>query len=309
MLANFFGKSNPLNAILISVLFLGFYFTTFIEAFVEGDHPIQMGSAFLLLGIFTFFFFCYNFILAKNKLTLNNSYGFLFFVLFFGLFPQTMLDRNEVIFNLIVLFFLRKIYSFRSTKEMYKKIFDSGLWLGILFLIVPTSVLYGVLIFVSLILFQKINVKRILISLIGFISPVFCYFGYCFWYGQTAAFNKLFGWYSDYNFEIYTTRQILIPSMFLGVFVVISIVFKTQKALSISGNDRKYWILVFLNFLVALTCVFIQENHKATALMGLFFPMSVILTNWLEALQNSFYKNLFLVVFLTSPVLLFLMNS
>ena len=308
MLANFFGKSNPLNAILISVIFLGFFLATSIEAFVEGDNHIQIGSTFLLLGIFTFFFFCYNFILAKNKLTLNNSYGFLFFVLFFGLFPQTLLDRNEVFLNLIVLFFLRKIYSFRSAKEMHKKIFDSGFWLGILFLIAPTSVLYGLLILVSLILFQKINVKRILISLIGFISPVFCYFGYCFWNDQTVAFNKLFWWYSDYNFEIYTTPQILIPSLFLLVFITISIVFKTQKALSISGNDRKYWILVFLNFLVALTCFFIQENYKITALIGLFFPMSVILTNWLEALQNSFYKNLFLAVFMGCPVLLFFVN-
>ena len=309
MLANFFGKSNPVSLILISVIFLGFFLTILVELFVGGSNThITLGPALFSLGVFIFLFFSYNFILAKNMLTLNNSYGFLFFVLCFGLFPQTILDRNEVIFNLIVLFFLRKIYSFRSTKELYKKIFDSGFWLGILFLIVPTSLLYGLLILGSLIVFQKMNVRRVLISLIGFISPVFCYFGFCFWNDQTEAFNKLFEWYSDYNFDIYTTPQILIPSSFLGVFVVISIVFKTQKALSISGNDRKYWILVFLNFLVALTCVLIQENHKVTALMGLFFPMSVILANWLEALQNSFYKNLFLVVFMACPVFLFLMN-
>ena len=309
MLANFFGKSNPVNAILIGVIFLGFFLTASIEAFVGGNNPnAHIGPTLFLLGVFTFLFFCYNFILAKNMLTLNNSYGFLFFVLFFGLFPEAMLDKNEVIFNLIVLIFLRKIYSFRSAKELYKKIFDSGFWLGILFLIEPVSVFYGFLILASLLLFQKINAQRVLISLIGFISPVFCYFTYCFWNDQTQGLNTLFWWYSDYNFDVYTTRQVFIPLIFLAVFIAISIVFKTQKALSISGMDRKNWILVFVNFAAALIVVLIQENHKTTALMGLFFPMSVMLTNWLEALQNSFYKNLLLVLFMASPVVLFFMN-
>ena len=309
MLANFFGKSNPINVIIIWLIFLAFFIIAIVESFSEENIDTSLILYYLsIILIFMGLFFCYTFILEKNKLTLYNSYGFLFFVLFFGFLPETMLDRSELIFNLGVLIFLRKIYSFRTAKEMYKKIFDSGFWLGILFLIEPRTAVFGVLIIVSITLFQKITMRKFLISLVGFIVPVFCYFTYHFWDSSTAKFDKLFLWYSDYNFEIYNTNSIVIPLVILGVFTLISIILKTPKVFSISGSYRKYWILVILNLLAAMTVILTQNNHKSTKLILLFFPMSIILTNWLEGIKTSFYKNLFLALFIGSPFLLFLIG-
>lgn len=308
MLANFFGKSNPINVIIIWLIFLAFFIAIILESFSGKNIDSSLLLYYLsIILLFMGLFFGYTFILEKNKLTLYNSYGFLFFALFFGFFPEIMLDRTEVIFNLGVLIFLRKIYSFRTAKEMYKKIFDSGFWLGILFLMEPRTAIFGILVIVSIVVFQKITMRKFLISLVGFIVPVFCYFTYCFWDNSTAKFEKLFIWYSDYNFEIYNTNSFIIPLVILGVFTLISIILKTPKVFSISGSYRKYWILIILNLLVAMTVILTQNKHKSTKVMLLFFPMSIILANWLEGIKTPFYKNLFLALFIGSPFLLFFM--
>ena len=176
MLANFFGKSNPANFIIIFLIFLGFFLAKSISL-----HPISTINFSLIvhqlsiLVLFLLMFFCYNFILAKNKLTLYNSYGFLLFVLFFGFYPETLLDRNAIIFNLLVIVFLRKIFSLSSPNILYKKMIDSGFWLGILFLVEPTSVVFGILIFLAIGLFQKLTLRTFLIPVIGFLVPVFIY--------------------------------------------------------------------------------------------------------------------------------------
>ena len=251
-------------------------------------------------------FLFYNFILSKNKLTLYNSYGFLLFVLLFGFYPETMSNRNEVFLNVLLLVFLRRVYSIRSGKDVYKKIFDSGFWLGILFLLAPTTVIFGILMFLSIGLFQKINIRTLLIPCLGFLAPIFCYATYCFWFDHTEEFTTLFLWYADYDFELYTTKPILFSSLLLGAFTIISIVLKTPKVLSISGSYRKYWILIIFNLIIAITVLIIQKTHDGSQIILLFFPVSIIITNWLESIKKPFLKNIFIALLLITPVIIFI---
>ena len=305
MLANFFGKSNPVNFIVIFSIFLGFFF---IHSSISTPSAIFNFSfvldLLLMLTFFLVFFFFFNFILSKNKLTLYNSYGFLIFVLLFGFFPGSMSSRHELLLNILVLVYLRRVYSLRSGKDLYKKIFDSGFWLGILFLVAPKTVLFGILLFLSIWLFQKINLRTLLIPFLGFLAPVLCYVAYCFWFNQTEEFIALFLWYANYNFDLFTDSSIFIPSIVLGTLLMISILVKTPKVVSISGNYRNYWVLILFNLLIAFTVLLIQNTLNESQLLLLFFPISIILTNWLESIKTPIYKNIFLVLFIGCPFLL-----
>jgi hypothetical protein len=307
MLANFFGKSNPANFIVIFLIFLGFFLAKSISLIstntIDVNLVIEQVS---ILALFLLMFLFYNFILSKNKLTLYNSYGLLLFVLFFGFYPETMSNRNEVFLNVLLLVFLRRVYSLRSGKDVYKKIFDSGFWLGILFLLAPTTVIFGILMFLSIGLFQKINIRTLLIPCLGFLVPIFCYATYCFWFDHTEEFTTLFLWYADYDFELYTTKPILFSSLLLGAFTIISIVLKTPKVLSISGSYRKYWILIIFNLIIAITVLIIQKTHDGSQIILLFFPVSIIITNWLESIKKPFLKNIFIALLLITPVIIFI---
>jgi hypothetical protein len=307
MLANFFGKSNPVNFIVVFLIFLGFYianfFTVNLVQFVDINVILNQ---LLTIILFLFLFLFYNFILIKNKLTLNNSYGLLLFALFSGFFPPVFSNVTTIFLNLLLLIFLRRVFSLRSNKDVYKKIFDCGFWLGILFLLDSTTVIFGVLIFLSVGMFQKLTVRTLLIPVVGFVTPVFCYFSYCLWEGDTSEFSNLFLWYSNYNFEAYTANKFLFSTLFLGIGSLISIVIKTPKVFLISGDYRKYWILIIFNFFSAITVFLIQNTHQANKVLLLFFPASVIITNWLESIERGFVKNIFIIVLIATPVILFI---
>ena len=307
MLANFFGKSNPVNFIVVFLICLGFYianfFTVNLVQFVDINVILNQ---LLTIILFLFLFLFYNFILIKNKLTLNNSYGLLFFALFFGFFPSVFLNVTTIFLNLLLLIFLRRVFSLRSNKDIYKKIFDCGFWLGILLLLDSTTVIFGVLIFLSVGMFQKLTVRTLLIHVVGFVTPVFCYFSYCLWEGDTSEFSNLFLWYSNYNFEVYTANKFLFSTLFLGIGSLISIFIKTPKVFLISGDYRKYWILIIFNFFLAITVFLIQNTHQTNKILLLFFPASIIITNWLENIERVFVKNIFIIVLIATPVILFI---
>ena len=307
MLANFFGKSNPVNFIVVFLIFLGFYianfFTVNLVQFVDINVILNQ---LLTIILFLFLFLFYNFILIKNKLTLNNSYGLLLFALFSGFFPAVFLNVTTIFLNLLLLIFLRRVFSLRSNKDVYKKIFDCGFWLGILFLLDSTTVIFGVLIFLSVGMFQKLTIRTLLIPVVGFVTPVFCYFSYCLWEGDTSEFSNLFLWYSNYNFEVYAANKFLFSTLFLGIGSLISIIIKTPKVFLISGDYRKYWILIIFNFFLAITVFLIQNTHQTNKVLLLFFPASVIITNWLESIERGFVKNIFIIVLIATPVILFI---
>jgi hypothetical protein len=227
-------------------------------------------------------------------------------VLLFGFFPDTMSSRDELFLNILVLIYLRRVYSLRSGKDFYKKIFDSGFWLGVLFILAPKTGLFGILLFLSIWLFQKINLRTLLIPCLGFLAPVLCYVTYCFWFNQTEEFMASFFWYANYNFNLFTDTSLFISSMILGVLLMISILVKTPKVISISGNYRKYWILILFNLLISITVLVIQNTLNESQLLLLFFPISIILTNWLEGIKKPFIKNLVIASLLVTPIILFI---
>ena len=307
MLANFFGKSNPVNFIVVFLIFLGFYIANFFTVnFVQFVDINVILNQLLTIILFLFLFLFYNFILIKNKLTLNNSYGLLLFALFSGFFPAVFLNVTTIFLNLLLLIFLRRVFSLRSNKDVYKKIFDCGFWLGILFLLDSTTVIFGMLIFLSVGMFQKLTIRTLLIPVVGFVTPVFCYFSYCLWEGDTSEFSNLFLWYSNYNFEVYAANKFLFSTLFLGIGSLISIIIKTPKVFLISGDYRKYWILIIFNFFLAITVFLIQNTHQTNKVLLLFFPASVIITNWLESIERGFVKNIFIIVLIATPVILFI---
>lgn len=303
MLANFFGKSNPANYIIIFALFLTYFVAAFFLGFSEVKEWLWLTS---IVGLFILLFFFFNFILAKNKLTLYNSYGFLFFVLLFGIFPFTIFDRQELMVNVILLIMLRRIYSLRTPKSVVKKMFDSGFWLSIVFILEPFTLVFGLLIYSSIGLFQKLNFRTALIPLVGFLAPLMCYFSYCFYMDEVNSFLQLFAWYTDYDFSFYRSQKVLIPLIFVGIMTVISILFKTPKVFLISGNYRKFWSLVILNLLVSIGFVALTKDRNGAELMTVFFPVAVILTNGIESFSKTFFQDVILGILALIPIVLFI---
>lgn len=303
MLANFFGKSNPANYIILFVVFLTYATGAFFAGYTDETRPlklISLGAGFLVL------FFFFNFILAKNKLTLYNTYGFLFFVLLFGAFPQTFFDSDTLILNILLLIMLRRIYSLRTPKSIIKKMFDSGFWLGILFILDPFTAVFAGLIYSSISLFQKIDFRSFLIPVLGFVTPLVCYFTYCFWNDSTGDFYQLFYLYTDYDYSVYAENKMLVPIIIIGILTLLSIIFKTPRVIQVSGSYRKFWTLTIVNLLISIVFVLLTKDRTGAELLCVFLPLAVILTNGIEGFSKSFFQDIIIGLFVLMPIILFI---
>ena len=301
MLANFFGKSNPIHFFVILALFVS-YFMVFVF-FGEGQ-LITINFTFYdylkVLSLLLLGFLIFNFILSKSKLTLENSYAFLIFVVLFGVFPVTMFAVDDLILNFFTLILIRKLLTYRNQNEKLQKLFDSGFWLGVLILLQPFSILYFLLVIIAVTLFYKLTLHNIIIIITGIIPPLLFCFTYWFILDSLENFYKLFWLYTDYDFSWLLDSSVKIPLLIFITITIISLFVKTPKIISISGKYRSFWSLTVSYLALSFLLITLLEN-KVNGFLLCFFPMTVIITNWLEGLPKRWMKEIFLGFLILLP--------
>lgn len=291
MLANFFGKSKPVNFIVIFTLFLGYFF---LASFTKGVSLETVKELFWFIVVFSIF----NFIITKNQLTYDNSYAFLFYTLLIGFFTEVIQLNSLFYANVTVLLFLRKVYSLQSSKKIIHKLFDGGLWLGISFLIEPYTAIFGFLLYASIYLHQRFTYQTLLTPVLGFLGPILLYFTYHFWYDSVNNFNQLFLWYSNYNFDFYFENNHIFTLTLTGIGTVLALLIKSPKALSVKNLFRKNWILILIHLFSAGFIVVLIDNKQMSELLFLFFPTAIVLTNGIELITKKWLVDIVLSLFL-----------
>src|SRR5690606_18610161 len=151
MISSFFGKTKPINYIVLAIFLFLFYFT---NAFLGlGEQKINdvipfelLAFVVLLLGIFII-----NQMVRTEKITDFNSYTILFFVLLVIAFAENLQLKNAIFTNFFLLLALWRLLSIKSTRNVKHKIFDASL------LIVVASLFYDWAIVFLLLVFVVIN--------------------------------------------------------------------------------------------------------------------------------------------------------
>jgi hypothetical protein len=190
----------------------------------------------------------------------------------------------------------------RSSKKVIQKLFDGGFWLGILFILEPTSILFFILIFIGISLHQKITLHTLFSPIIGFITPLFIYFSHSFWFNKTEIFTQLFDFNTNFNIELYTKTKFSWFFVCIFLATLFSMVFKSAKMLSVSNTFRKSWTLLIINFLVVLLFLALLPNKNNSEVLFLLVPASVIITNGIQLIKKNSVKNLILYGFLLGSI-------
>lgn len=299
MLANFLNKSKPINFIGLSVFFaISFLALTIIQFFEVGFSFSMLFNRIFVLLIFIIVFFIFNFIVGKNNLTYDNSYGFYFFILLCVCFAPLINSNKELVSIIIYLLFIRKIYSLQSSKSMIKKLFDSGFWIGILCLIEPTYSILFLLIYFAAYWYQKITIHTLFTPIIGFFTPIFCYFSYFFWVEKETVFYEIFTRKTIFEFSFFSDETNRIFMIVLLILTVFASVLKSSKALLINNTFKKSWSLLLVHLIIVFVLFLIQDEAKNTEIIFLLFPISLILTNGVELIQKRIFINIVLYFFL-----------
>ena len=307
MIANFFNKSKPVNIIYLIVMLL-IYFS--VHCFFTFNNEIQLGDILKTTGLFVinvWVLFLVNFIVSKNKLIHNNYFPALIVVMLFGIFPKVMLSSNLILANLFLILSFRKIFSLKSQFNTKAKIFDSGFWIGLATLFYSWSILFLILVYVSIIIYKKADIKNFLIPIIGFITPVFIYFTFLFYFDNLTIFYNHFNFEYSSSFEMYKPLNILIPLLFLVILLVWSILNVSPKFMLVNNVHKSSWVIVLWLLLISISMVVVSPLKNSAELLFIIFPSAIIVANFIQKKESLFLKNGILYLFLLlSAVIYFL---
>jgi len=302
MITNFFKKSKPAGIILIiGLLFIYYFFATFYIG--TNNFSIKLfANRLFLFCLYVVWLLVFNFIVSKNKLTLNNLYGLLLGVIFLGTFYESLFSTKLLLSNILLLLAFRKIYSLSSNLNTKIKLFDAAFWIGIASLIYFWSFLFLVLIYVGIILYKKITIRNLIIPIVGFIIPLFLYFTYCLYINELPFFYQKFNFSINLGFSNYSVIKYLLPLIFLGLMLVWSIIRVTPNIILISNKLKKIWILVLNHLIISIIVVGLAVSKNGSEMFFLVFPVGIIIANFIPKLKSNLLKNVLLFMFLAVSV-------
>ena len=304
MLANFLGKSKPINFIILLSLFIGLFLFSSFSLFLDTNFELSLLLKIVgFLGLYFIIFFFFNFVVSKNNLTFDNSYAFFIFTILLSFFLIAIINIKTLTILLLYILFLRKIYSLKSQKQVLQKLFDSGFWLSVLFILDPFTAMFGFLIYVAIFSHQKPIINNLIAPIIGFITPLIIYFTYCFWFDKLYVFTNLFYFDSFNSLVFYAENNFYWITMLIIVLSVVGMFLKSPKAFSVNNSFKKSWILLIVNLAVALFFALLIPKKNGTELLFVLFPAAVIIANGLEMVRGSLIKNIFFIIFLVSALI------
>lgn len=302
MLTNFFSNSKPFHFILISLLlFVGYTFYNFQISSFENDF-IRLIQLTFKFGLYIILMLIFGFVIKKNNLTQINSYALFIFICLLLLTPNVFQNSKLILSTVFILLALRRILSFNSKKNIQKKILDASLWIGIATLFYFWSILFLLVLYAALIQLASKNFKLFLIPIIGmFLVFIICtiYFLY--------LDNNMY-WYKDYkNFTSFDFSSFKLLKNFFSLFVifsmtVISLVFKFLNFTKTPLRKKsKYWIIIF-TLITGIIIVILTGQKNGVELIFTIVPISILFSNFIEALQRKWVSEMMLWVILVAPI-------
>ena len=302
MIANFFNKTKPATIfILVALLFVYYFTATFLL------HSAELSFNFLIKRISFFVFIALlllivNFIVKKNKLTKDNSYALLLMVFLLGTFPEAMFSSNIVFANFALMLGFRKIYSLRTGVDTKLKLFDACFWIGVAILFYSWSIFYVLLVYLGMIIHQKLTVKNLFIPIVGFVTPVIIYFTYCLYFEDAAFFYNKFNYEINLDFSSYTSLKLLIPFIFLSITLLWSLLKVTPKVVSVRNNFKFSWDVLINHLLISAVIIVLAPTKNGSELFFLIFPSAVIVANLMHLIKSKILINAVLYGFLLISV-------
>lgn len=306
MISSIFGKTKPINFIILLGFLFVFYWTVQLGFYKMEFITDAVVTKSLALSVLLFSVFVVDFIIKRNKITLPNSYAILFYVLLIVVFPETLSDNNAILCSLFILLATRRMLSIKSLKDIKLKIFDATLWILVSSIFYNWAIIYLILVFVSIYIYDPKNIRNWLVVFVATCS----YF--LILYAFLIAIDQPNFLVSNYNYKFdYNVLDVLNWSSGLKIllYTITNIVFGAIGFLKLgkTGVGKITTLrLISLSFLLGLMLSLLSTTGTQHAIIITFFPSVVFITNYLESIKRNNIKEVVLTLSVFVPLVVFI---
>lgn len=290
MLTSFFGKSNPINYLILGVFIVAGYLLGAISnsaIFITPSLLVTHG-VFIVISVLSMLLL--DFIIRKNYLTKNNTYAILFFTCFLVMLPVIFLQHDELLANVFLLLALRRVMSLQRDKNSTKKILDASIWITVASLFYFWSLLFFIPLWIAVVQKPNSDYRQMLVPFTGFFTVIIIYTTYQLLVHD--SFSWLLNWKeaASFDFSIYNSASILFPVTIILAFYVWTAIYRVLKISTIPLKERPSHLLLLY---VSITTLFIALGSPEKTGAEVFFvlaPVAIISANYIESFDTEKYS-------------------
>ncbi len=308
MITSLFRKSTPLN---YSVIIIAVVFFFFIYQIGHTSGTVSGFNYLLKFSILGFTFaslFLANFIVKKNGLSKDSAYTVLFYFIFVLLFPSVLNEMKLVLSNFFILLAMRRLVSMHSPKAIKEKIFDASLWVFIAALFHFWSILFILMVFISILFHAARDYRNWFLPFIAFFTTIAIFLLFAMiidhdWIDQLIAgtnFNLKIN-YFDNNFQnaalsIYAT---------IALFFVVSLMMSlSNRPLILHASYKK----IISAFFIGVIIYIVSPDKSNGLVIFTFAPLAIMATSHIEMAQIKWQKELILGVMILAGFFAFFLQ-
>ncbi len=287
MISSVFGKTKPVNYILVLSFLFVFFCLVRLGPFLLEDPVSELPALVLALACLLFSVLAVNFIVQRNQLTGPHSYAIFFFALLVLLFPESMIDRETILANFFVLLALRRLISLKSLRDTKSKIFDGTLWILISSLFLNWSLLFLILVWIHIYFYDPKNLRNWLVPLAAMAAFVLIGQAVAFLAGRPDYFLAHYRFSLESIGEYWATWK---NAFKMGFFLLTVLMagFVGFLKLGKSGHGKVLPMrLMALTLLLATVVVIFRSSSDHNSVLLTFFPSVVFLSKYVETVRRD----------------------
>ncbi len=304
MLASLFSKTRPFNYIITGIFFSIAFFLYQLALGNVFSSLSGMGQNALVFLVLVASFLLVNFISLRNALTKKDNYAVLLYLLLVLLFPTIFLKTKLIVANFFILLALRRLVSLKTLNAPKEKIFDASFWIFLATLFHFWSIIFILLVFISIVLHTGKDYKNWLIPFVSCFCVWVLYVFFSLFFSGKYELNFQEMMQLDFNFSVVKTTM---ERMSLGVYVSISFLFFVSQIIDYQNkplNMQTSFKQIYFAFLLSIV-VYVLSAHKTNDLLVFSFaPLAILGANMFEKMERYVLKeiSLYLLVLISAVI-------
>ncbi|PKB16762.1 hypothetical protein [Flavobacterium sp. 5] len=305
MITSVFKKSTPFNFSLVVILMLVFFFLYQIQEVTWTNSVILILQK---IGLFLVLFatvFLNSFISKKNGLSRDSTYTAFFTFLFLIFFPGLLNNPNLILANFFVLLAIRRLVSLQTLKESKEKLFDASLWIFMASLFHFWSVLYLLLVFISIIFHVSRDYRNWVIPFIALLAVTILFIACSLIFNINSIAFLLENSKIDFSIDYFTNNY---QNAAFSIYITVALFFIFSMLTTLSNRPLvllSSYKKVIASFFIGILVYVLSANKSNEVLVFTFAPLAIMATSHIEISQPKLKEEIVIFVLLACSLFAF----
>lgn len=301
MITSIFSKSRPINFIIVVAFIVLLFVIVNFNVLFNSANEILKGI--VKLGIAIFSIFLLDFIITKNDLTQKNSYAIMTLGLLFGMFPKALGFLDLLLASLFVFFALRRLISLHTNHQIKKKLFDAGFWIMLATLFYFWAILFFALVIVALIYHSQNDIKNTIIPFVGVATVIILLITFNIVVYDEYIKPSNFDRYASLDFTSYNSKANILKFTVLFTSFIWILIYFFRMLPDKNKKLRPSYFLVAWASIISILVAIIAPLKNGSEFIFIFAPYSIIMANYIEVISERWFREIFVVLLLVTPII------